>query len=71
MLEFIGEILLTWLLYYPGAFFRWLFNGAKKGKLKVYMEDTNMSINAAIALGVVVTVFVFIQGVRYLVNDYL
>ena len=37
-MEFIVELLVIYVLSFPGAFIRWGINGFKKGELKLYLK---------------------------------
>lgn len=36
-MEFIFELIVVYILSFPGAVIRWGINGFKKGQLKVYL----------------------------------
>ncbi len=56
-MDMIIEFLMYFLLQYPGAFIRWIFNGFKKPWKKVLNEDP--LINAGIGMLFFVGVLLF------------
>lgn len=38
-MEFLGELMVELLLFYPGAFIRWGVNGFKPGKFSYYAKE--------------------------------
>jgi hypothetical protein len=61
MFDIIAEVLIRFILMYPGAFIRWMFGGFKK-EYKYYLDISETELNSSIGIvfGVVILVIVLL-----------
>jgi hypothetical protein len=61
MIEVVFEIIIKFLLVFPGAFIRWMFRGFS-GTFKQTLEDTDWITNSIIGGAIIVGCFILFNN---------